>query len=106
MDESNLHNFQVNENEICSDLVWNGQLILDRTESKIVYVSNKEKLNTYSVFLYDIENREERLLKSSDEYSYFTVAWLDDNTVLCYKLHGRGTKLVAIDIDGLEQELF
>ncbi len=88
-----------------SSLVWSNQVSLNNAGTKLAYISNKENLSTYSVFMYDIETAEEYLVQTSTDYNYLIIGWINNDTVLCYKLKGLGLDVVAIDSAGNEQNI-
>lgn len=84
-------------------LVWSNQVCVNDAGTKLAYISDKENLLTYSVFMYDIETEKETLIRASTDHNYLMIGWIDDDTVLCYKLRGEGLTVVAIDSNGDEQ---
>lgn len=84
-------------------LVWNNQVCVNDAGTKLAYISDKENLLTYSVFMYDLETGKEKLVRVSEDHNYVMIGWIDDDTVLCYKLRGEGLSIVAIDASGNEQ---
>ena len=84
-------------------LVWSNQVCVNDAGTKLAYISDKENLLTYSVFMYDIETEEEKLVRASEDHNYLMIGWIDDDTVLCYKLRGEGLNVVAIDAGGNEK---
>lgn len=86
-----------------TNLVWSNQVCVNDGGSKLAYISDKENLLTYSVFMYDMETEEEILVCSDPDYNYLMIGWISDDTILCYKLKGEGLTVVAIDATGNEQ---
>lgn len=85
-----------------SSIVWSNQVCANEAGTMLAYISNKENLLTYSVFMYDIETGEEKLVQVSDDHNYLMIGWVNESTVLCYKLRGQGLNIVAIDSNGNE----
>lgn len=81
-------------------ITWNGQVQLNTKGNKLAYVSEKDNLKTLSVFMYDLEEEKEVLVAGSEDEDYFIVGWIDENTVLCYRLNGKEVDLVSINESG------
>ena len=84
-------------------LVWSHQVCANQSGSKLAYISDKENLHTYSVFMYDVASGQEKLVQVSPDYNYLMIGWVSEDVVLCYKIRGEGLTVVAIDGDGNEQ---
>lgn len=94
---------QAAQNGNTNGLTWSNQVCVNAAGTKLSYISDKENLSTYSVFMYDIETKEEYIVQASTDYNYLMIGWISDDTVLCYKLKGLGLNVVAIDDEGNEQ---
>ncbi|MBQ8589736.1 MAG: hypothetical protein IJ486_04715 [Firmicutes bacterium] len=81
-------------------ITWNGQVQLNPKGNKLAYVSEKDNLKTLSVFMYDLEEEKEVLVAGSEDDDYLIVGWIDENTVICYRLNGKEVDLVSINESG------
>lgn len=84
---------------------WCGQVEPSPDSEKVAFVSNKNDLTGYSVFLYDLATSEEVLLRSEPGYFYLIADWIDKENILCYKIKGQERTFVVINLDGKEIEL-
>lgn len=84
---------------------WCGQVEPSPDCEKVAFVSNKNDLTGYSIFLYDLGTSKEILLRSEPGYYYLIVDWIDKDNILCYKIKGQERTFVAINLDGNEIEL-
>ncbi len=76
----------------------------------LAYHSNKDCLNAsskdgFSVFLFDPETGEDRVLLSGRDGSYYVIyGWLDNEAILCQEVSGEGTYVVC-GVDGSVSKL-
>lgn len=86
--------------------LWCGQVTASPDSKKVAYVANKDDLNGLSVFTYDFETNQEKLLVGAPGSYYLIVDWLDSQNILCYKLDENDSKeTVVVNVDGTESNL-
>lgn len=84
---------------------WVGNCLPAKDNRQVVYISNKADGVRFSLFLLDLETREETLLASDPRNDYFLEAWLDETHILCTKSHSQGSSHCIIRTDGKELPL-
>lgn len=85
-------------------LVWAEGASLSPDGNTVVYHSNKDCIDAggMSVFAFDLNTGEERILLKSENGAYDGVfAWLDDRTLLCFCTPDQGkTRYLVCGLDG------
>jgi len=84
-------------------LVWATNVVVSEDQNTVVYLSNKDCIDTggMSVFSFDLNTCEERILLKSENGTYYGVFfWLDDRTLLCLSSHNGNHQYVICDLDG------
>lgn len=66
-------------------IFWNDNPIFSPDGSKIAYITNRDCISTggQSVWLYDLETGEEKVLTSGSGEYYRCIGWLSPNHILC-----------------------
>ena len=83
-------------------IFWNDIPIFSPDGSKIVYITNRDCISTggQSVWLYDLETGEEKVLASGSGEYYRCIGWLSQNHILCQKYSGDKVYNIVIEDTG------
>lgn len=83
-------------------LFWNANPVINPDGTKVVYSSNRDCTTGggYSLWLYDLETGEEKVIAQSSGEYYICRGWLDTDTVLCQKSYEDEHSYCSVDGSG------
>lgn len=83
-------------------LFWNSNPVVNPDGTKVVYSSNRDCTagGGYSLWLYDFETGEEKVIAQSEGEYYICRGWLDVNTVICQRSYRDEHTYCSVDDNG------
>lgn len=88
-------------------VIWNDDVVPSPDSSKLVYSSNKNRIETSgaSLFVFDLTSGKEYLIADTLGANYLVDGWVTSESIVSQKISSDGISYVLITTDGKETEL-